>query len=164
MAEKSDRDEGQQARGDHSPDIRASDSERDTVVARLNEAVGEGWLTLQEFSDRTDEVYVARTRGELAPLTADLPAMQPVRAPSRTRRVMLGLMMFGGSKRSGPEASKRTSPPSRCWANRRTDDLPVVFVAEGYDLRVLPSASLQMLRPSPSGWQQPARPGRLPQR
>jgi Domain of unknown function (DUF1707)/Cell wall-active antibiotics response 4TMS YvqF len=103
MAEKSDRDEGQQARGDHSPDIRASDSERDAVVARLNEAVGEGRLTLQEFSDRIDEAYAARTRGELAPLTADLPAMQPVRAPSRTRRVMLGLM-FGGSKRSGPQA------------------------------------------------------------
>ncbi len=103
MAEESDRDEGHQAKNDNSPDIRASDSERDAVVARLNEAVGEGRLTLQEFSDRIDKVYAARTHGELAPLTGDLPALPPVRASGRTRRVMLGLM-FGGSKRAGPQA------------------------------------------------------------
>jgi hypothetical protein len=40
--------------------------------------------------DHFDEVYAARTHGELAPITGDLPAMPPVRAPSRTRRVMLG--------------------------------------------------------------------------
>jgi hypothetical protein len=103
VAEENDRDEGHQAANGDSPDIRASDSERDAVVARLNEAVGEGRLTLQEFSDRIETVYAARTHGELAPITADLPARPPVRAPSRTRRVMLGLM-FGGSKRSGPRA------------------------------------------------------------
>jgi len=103
VAEESDCDGGHQAKNDDSPDIRASDSERDAVVARLNEAVGEGRLTLQEFSDRIGEVYAARTHGELAPITADLPALPPIRTPSRTRRVMLGLM-FGGSKRSGPRA------------------------------------------------------------
>jgi Domain of unknown function (DUF1707)/Cell wall-active antibiotics response 4TMS YvqF len=103
VAEENDRDEGHQAKNDDSSDIRASDSERDAVVARLNEAVGEGRLTLQEFSDRIDKVYAARTHGELAPLTGDLPAMPPVHASSRTRRLMLGLM-FGGSKRSGPQA------------------------------------------------------------
>ena len=103
IPEERDSDGGRQARSDESPDIRASDSERDAVVARLNEAVGEGRLTLQEFSDRIDEVYSARTRGELAPLTGDLPAMPAARPPSRTRRVLLGLM-FGGAKRSGPQA------------------------------------------------------------
>src|ERR1700735_5612251 len=86
IPEERDSDGGRQARSDESPDIRASDSERDAVVARLNEAVGEGRLTLQEFSDRIDEVYSARTRGELAPLTGDLPAMPAARPPSTCAR------------------------------------------------------------------------------
>ena len=56
------------------PVLRASDAERNEVVQRLNAAVGEGRLTLAEFSDRVDSVYGSRTRGELAPLVADLPA------------------------------------------------------------------------------------------
>ncbi len=102
MAEEHDRDEGRQAKNDDSPDIRASDSDRDAVVTRLNEAVGEGRLTLQEFSDRLDDVLATRTQGELVPLTADLPARQPVRPPGRTRRLMISVL--GDSKRNGPLA------------------------------------------------------------
>jgi hypothetical protein len=54
------------------PVLRASDAERGEVVQRLNAAVGEGRLTLAEFSDRVDSVYGSRTRGELVPLVADL--------------------------------------------------------------------------------------------
>ena len=42
--------------------IRASDGDREAVAARLNEAVGDGRLTLQEFSERLDRAYAARTR------------------------------------------------------------------------------------------------------
>jgi Domain of unknown function (DUF1707)/Cell wall-active antibiotics response 4TMS YvqF len=87
-----DRDEDLLARSDEWPAIRASDGEREAVVARLNDAVGEGRLTLQEFSERLDRAYAASTRGHLARLTADLPAMDPVRGPARRRRVMLGLL------------------------------------------------------------------------
>lgn len=55
-------------------DVRASDAERDAVVARINQAVGEGRLTLDEFSDRLELAYAARTRGDLDPLLRDLPA------------------------------------------------------------------------------------------
>ena len=81
--------------------IRASDGDREAVAACLNEAVGDGRLTLGEFSERLDRAYAARTRGELAPLTADLPAMDPVRGPGRLRRVMLGI--FWDSRRAGPQ-------------------------------------------------------------
>ena len=54
--------------------VRASDAERDAVVGRLNRAVGEGRLTMDEFSDRLGLAYAARTRGELEPLLRDLPA------------------------------------------------------------------------------------------
>lgn len=54
--------------------MRASDAERDVVVGRLNQAVGEGRLTMDEFSERLELAYVARTRGDLEPLLRDLPA------------------------------------------------------------------------------------------
>jgi hypothetical protein len=81
--------------------IRASDGDREAAAARLNEAVSDGRLTLGEFSERLDRAYAARTRGDLAPLTADLPAIDPVRLPSRLRRVMLGI--FWDSRRAGPQ-------------------------------------------------------------
>ena len=55
------------------PEVRISDDERDRIVERLNQAVGEGRLTLAEFEDRVGGVLTARTRADLAPLTADLP-------------------------------------------------------------------------------------------
>jgi hypothetical protein len=53
--------------------VRASDAERDAVVGRLNRAVGEGRLTMDEFSGRLELAYAARTRGDLDPLLRDLP-------------------------------------------------------------------------------------------
>lgn len=55
-------------------EVRASDAERDAIVGRLNQAVGEGRLTLDEFSERLELAYAARTRGDLDPLLRDLPA------------------------------------------------------------------------------------------
>jgi hypothetical protein len=90
------------ASGNHVALIRASDGDREAVAARLYEAVGDGRLTLQEFSERLDLAYAARARSELAPLTADLPApVDPDRGPHRLRRVMLGI--FWDSRRSGPQ-------------------------------------------------------------
>ena len=54
-------------------DVRASDAERDLTVERLQRAVGQGRLSMEEFEDRVGVAYAARTRGELAALTRDLP-------------------------------------------------------------------------------------------
>ncbi len=59
-------------------EIRASDAEREAVVARLNTATSEGRLALDEFSERVDRAYQARTRGELDDLVRDLPASSGV--------------------------------------------------------------------------------------
>jgi hypothetical protein len=56
------------------PAVRASDAERQAVADQLNAAVGEGRLTLAEFSDRVGSAYAARTHGELELLVTDLPA------------------------------------------------------------------------------------------
>lgn len=53
--------------------LRVSDAEREQVVSLLQTAASEGRLTLGEFSERSEAVYVARTRGELVRITDDLP-------------------------------------------------------------------------------------------
>ncbi|PVZ09943.1 DUF1707 SHOCT-like domain-containing protein [Actinomycetospora cinnamomea] len=54
-------------------DVRASDSERELTVERLQRAVGNGRLSVEEFDQRVAAAYAATTRGELSDLTRDLP-------------------------------------------------------------------------------------------
>ncbi|MFD5161248.1 DUF1707 domain-containing protein [Streptomyces hawaiiensis] len=56
------------------PDLRASDADRERVAGILRDALAEGRLDMEEFEERLDETYKARTYGELAPITRDLPA------------------------------------------------------------------------------------------
>ncbi|MFG3258693.1 DUF1707 domain-containing protein [Streptomyces sp. NPDC048172] len=55
--------------------LRASHADRDRVVEALRIAAGEGRLTTEELEERVEAALSARTVGELAPLTADLPAV-----------------------------------------------------------------------------------------
>jgi len=64
--------------------IRASDADRDEVLERLRRAHVEGRLDAEELTDRAGTALAARTVGELAALTADLPpagSPPPVPAP-----------------------------------------------------------------------------------
>ncbi|MEU6581112.1 DUF1707 domain-containing protein [Nocardia sp. NPDC046763] len=64
--------------------MRASDRDREQIVDRLRVAMGEGRITLHEFDERLQQVYSARTYGELAPIMSDLPAPRgPGRPASR---------------------------------------------------------------------------------
>ena len=53
-------------------DLRASDSDRDRVLAVLSDAVADGRLTQAEFTERASVACAAKALGELAELTADL--------------------------------------------------------------------------------------------
>ncbi|MDF6020792.1 DUF1707 domain-containing protein [Streptomyces sp. JH34] len=53
--------------------MRASDAERERVAETLREAVAEGRLEMDEFEQRLDAAFKARTHGELVPLVRDLP-------------------------------------------------------------------------------------------
>jgi hypothetical protein len=80
-------------------DLRASDADRDQVLALLSAAMGDGRLTPDEHADRVQRAFTARTLGELADLTADLaaPSAQPVRLDGG--RVIAGI--FGPARRDG---------------------------------------------------------------
>ena len=56
------------------PQVRVSDAERAAAVSRLQTALGEGRLDLDEFGDRAGAAWAATTTGELDLLLADLPA------------------------------------------------------------------------------------------
>ena len=80
-------------------DLRASDADRDRVLALLAEAVSDGRLTPDEHAERVQRACAARTLGELADLTADLVAAsaQPVRLDDV--RMITGV--FGPARRDG---------------------------------------------------------------
>ncbi len=63
------------------PPLLASDAERERAVTLLRDAVGEGRLTLEEFSERVELAQSARTDRELARVSRDLPAARPDAAP-----------------------------------------------------------------------------------
>ncbi len=81
--------------------IRASDAEREQVAAELGRAVGDGRLTLAEFSDRVGQAHAARTRAELDGLTADLPAATDRPEPAGPPRTSWQVSPIGGVSRKG---------------------------------------------------------------
>jgi hypothetical protein len=56
------------------PAMRAASTDRDRAVDVLKAGFAEGRLSQDEYNDRMGRAYTARTYGELAALTADLPA------------------------------------------------------------------------------------------
>jgi hypothetical protein len=59
--------------------VRASDAERERVAEALRSHAVAGRLDATELEDRLGLAYGARTRGDLAPLLADLPVPAPPR-------------------------------------------------------------------------------------
>jgi hypothetical protein len=56
------------------PALRASDADRDQVLAQLSVHYQAGRLTTDEFDERSSQALEARTMGDLAGLLTDLPA------------------------------------------------------------------------------------------
>jgi Domain of unknown function (DUF1707) len=80
------------------PHLRAADSDRAAVATELGRAMSEGRLTVAEYDERLARAYAARTFGELAELTTDLPAPAP-RPVARSAHAMpaCGSRGFGRS-------------------------------------------------------------------
>jgi Domain of unknown function (DUF1707) len=78
-------DESRQRIGDH---------ERDSAVAALREHHAQGRIDAQEYEARSVRVRQARTRAELDPVFADLPAPHPIALPQRAAEA--GVQRAGG--------------------------------------------------------------------
>jgi hypothetical protein len=77
-------------------ELRASYEDRDKVAEQLRVAAGDGRLTADELDQRLEAALTARTYGELAALTADLPGVAkvepdvPAVRPRRAGRIDVG--------------------------------------------------------------------------
>jgi hypothetical protein len=67
----------------------ASDADREAAADRLRRAAGEGRLQPDELEQRVAAVYRARTVGDLAALTGDLPVPAMAKPPARERLTSL---------------------------------------------------------------------------
>lgn len=98
------------------PRIRASDSDRDRTAALLREHHAAGRLSAEEFSERLDQTYAAKTLGELDMLLADLPGIDLYELPDASlRRPPHGLpasRLLGGTEVSRMSAAWRAA-----WAS-----------------------------------------------
>ncbi|NHI09392.1 hypothetical protein STPH2_4758 [Streptomyces sp. KO7888] len=94
---------------DDAPELRASDADRERVAEVLRDALAEGRLDMTEFEERLDATYSARTYGELAPITRDLPVGTVAEAPR--------VSMTKEPARDGGWAGRITrAEPSSTWA------------------------------------------------
>ncbi|HZD72809.1 MAG TPA: DUF1707 domain-containing protein [Actinomycetota bacterium] len=75
---------------DQRPELRVSDADRERAVKLLERHHVDGRLTWEEFSERMEAAYQARTREDLRRTLADLPPLDEPRAPAerppRSRR------------------------------------------------------------------------------
>ncbi|MEU1289387.1 DUF1707 domain-containing protein [Kitasatospora sp. NPDC005856] len=95
-------------------DLRVSDADREKVAELLRDAYAEGRLDADEHAERIEAAYAAKTFGDLAPLTRDLPARPlsfekqplstrqgpPPRPPARQESPTV-VAVFGGAARKG---------------------------------------------------------------
>lgn len=93
-------------------EMRASDADRERVVSALQEQVGVGRLTLEEFEERSTVAYTAKTIAELRKLTRDLPiepfpeSVRPFGAP----QVAWSAPYYPRSQQRQPATLRRPNP------------------------------------------------------
>lgn len=73
-----------------SPQLRASDADRDRAATVINTALAEGRLTAEEHSERLDAIFSSKTNADLVPLLADLPSRGTAAAPAPAGEIASG--------------------------------------------------------------------------
>jgi hypothetical protein len=123
--------------------LRASDSNRDQVAGLLGEALSTGQLSHEEYSERLDTLYQAKTVGELDVLTQDLqverqhPAASPVSyAPSADTEPDNVIAVFGGADRRGRWRVRRQTRALAVFGGLRFDLTEAEFEAKEVEITI----------------------------
>jgi pSer/pThr/pTyr-binding forkhead associated (FHA) protein len=124
--------------GDQPPSgLRASDAERDQVVAKLRDEFVAGRLSHDTFLHRVGVVLQSRRQADLPPVVADLPAQPAPRSLARwlrgTWHRVTGAPRAAGDRSSpGPSSPRQSSAVLRATTNHpqmpaRTEPYPLQF-------------------------------------
>ncbi|MBX7553161.1 DUF1707 domain-containing protein [Streptomyces sp. tea 10] len=115
--------------------LRASHADRDRVVEALAAAAGEGRLTHEELDERVTAALSARTLGQLAVLTADLPAQAAaVVAPAAAKDVVRIEQQYASATREGPWIVPRRLEIVCAWGNVTLDFSDAVLTHDTLDI------------------------------
>ena len=126
--------------------VRASDAERERTVRELRRHLDDGRLSVDEFAERIERAYTARTLGELDALTTDLP---PVVRATPTRAVRPPTAWPGNSPFTVRVESPRT-PAEVVHEAMRT--VAPLLSACGYELRQADGRTLVFTRSRRPVW------------
>jgi hypothetical protein len=97
------------------PQLRASDDDRDRTASLLREHHAAGRLTAEEFQERLDATFEAKTIGQLQELLADLPSIDLYHLPEQSMRRG---QQATASGELAPQQHGRLSPHWRgAWAS-----------------------------------------------
>lgn len=124
--------------------LRASDSNREQVAAVLGEALSTGQLDHQEYSERLDRLYQAKTVGELELLTRDLqvdryrtaPASPMSYAPDASSEAENIVAVFGGAERKGRWRVRRRTRALALFGGLKFDLTDAEFEAREIEITV----------------------------
>ncbi|MFJ2031872.1 DUF1707 domain-containing protein [Streptosporangium sp. NPDC087985] len=123
--------------------LRASDSNREQVSTLLGEALSTGQLSHEEYSERLDSLYQAKTVGELEVLTRDLqvdrhrPAADPVsHLPGTSSKPENIVAIFGGAERKGRWLVRRRTKALAVFGGLRFDLTGAEFEAKEVEITI----------------------------
>jgi hypothetical protein len=102
------------------PSLRIGDADRDAVAAELREHYAHGRLTLEEFNQRLDAAFAAKTQADLSRLTSDLPHVRSGGGPLPSQRTRPGPLLASGPAASGAVAANWPGGqwPAQNWAGQ----------------------------------------------
>jgi hypothetical protein len=122
--------------------LRASDQDRDRVAEVLRAAAADGRLTLTELDERLDQLYRAKTYGELEPVVGDLPDVADLKTFREPAPVARAETASSGSARVGGTPGSRSTKAIFSGFQRRGQwvvpkryRVKVVFGGADLDLR-----------------------------
>ena len=102
--------------GNGDPRLRASDADRERIVEQLRQHTADGRLTMEEFEQRMSAAYAAKTYGDLAELTRDLPVDLGARKTAQAGAAAWGTpedaVPLGGWSTHGTAGTTRPEGPA----------------------------------------------------
>jgi Domain of unknown function (DUF1707) len=110
------------------PELRASHDDRERAAEIIRIAAGDGRLTADELDERLEKALTARTTGELAVLTADLPAV-PGAAAVQPKDLVEIKCMGGNAGRRGDWVVPRRMEITATGGNVKLDFTEAVIAA-----------------------------------